>query len=160
MGRLCILILLIFCMSTFCFSCSASYQSYEVPEKKDLGDNKYEYVNSPLYEGTKAGAFNPELGSAEAAVAKFLSSKARQDATWKEALIPESEWSDRLKRKLEDWKNWKITKWQLKGLQIDNSRAYLTVYFEIEYDGETDDGEDEFELVLKNGVWMVLYPPT
>ena len=40
------------------------------------------------------------------------------------------------------------------------SRAYLTVYFEIEYDGDTDDGEVEFELVLKNSKWMVLALPT
>jgi len=135
---------------------------YEAPEKKDLGNNEYEYVNSPLYEGSEAGAFNPELGSAEAAVAKFLSSKARQDNTWKEALVPEAEWTSRLKSKLKDWENWKITKWQLKSIQVfnSNSSAYLTAYFEIEYDGEKDDGEDEFELVLKNGVWMVFTPPT
>ena len=160
MHRLLLPVLFVFCLLTFCYSCSTSSQSYEPPEKKDLGDNRYEYVNSPLYEGSEAGAFNPELGSAEAAVAKFLSSKARQDNAWKDALVPEAEWTDRLKRKLEEWKNWKITKWQLKSLQIDNSRAYLTVYFEIEYDGGTDDGEDEFELVLKNSKWKVLAPPT
>ena len=119
MHRLLLPVLFVFCLLTFCYSCSTSSQSYEPPEKKDLGDNRYEYVNSPLYKGSEAGAFNPELGSAEAAVAKFLSSKARQDNAWKDALVPEAEWTDRLKRKLEEWKNWKITKWQLKSLQID-----------------------------------------
>lgn len=160
MYRSCVLVLFIFCLLIVCYSCSASYQSYEAPVKKDLGNNEYEYINSPLYEGSEAGAFNPELGSTEAAVAKFLSSKARLDGAWKEALVPEAEWTDRLKRKLAEWENWKITKWQLKSLRIDDSKAYLTAYFEIEYDGERDDGEDEFELILKNGIWMVLAPPT
>ncbi len=51
-------------------------------------------------------------------------------------------------------------KWQLKSFELNDDEAYLTVYFEIEYDGGTDDGEDEFELVKRNGVWMILYPPT
>ena len=155
-----LLLLFVFCLLALCYACSTSYQSYEAPERKDLGNNEYEYVNSPLYEGSEAGAFDPELGSPEAAVAKFLSSQARGDSAWKGALVPEAEWPDRLKSKLEDWAEWKILKWQLKALQMDDSRAYITVYFEIEYDGDTDDGEDEFELVRKNGVWMVLYPPT
>ena len=66
----------------------------------------------------------------------------------------------RVKRKLAKWENWKITKWQLKNLQVDDSKAYLTTYIEIEYDGEKDDSDDEFELILKNGIWMVLAPPT
>ncbi len=160
MNRSCVLVLLVFCLLTACYSCSTSFQTYKAPERKDLGNNEYEYSNSPLYEGSEAGAFNPELGSAEAAVARFLSSKARLDSAWREAIVPEAEWTDRLKRKLMKWENWKITKWQLKSLRIDNSNAYLTTYFEIEYEGEKDDGEDEFELILKNGIWMVLSPPT
>jgi len=161
MKRQCTLILCIFFLFTvFFYSCSTSSKPYNAPERKDLGDNKFEYIDSPLFEGPDAGAFNPELDSAEAAVAKFLSSEARQDGAWKEALIPESEWSDRLKRQLETWDEWKILKWQLKSIQIEDSTAYLTVYFEIEYDGKTDDGEDDFELVLKNGVWMIIAPPT
>ena len=154
-----------FIFSTFflfiiCSSCSSSFKPYEIPQKNDLGNNEYEYINSPLYEGSDAGVFNPALESAEAAVVKFLSSKSRKDEIWKEALIPETEWTDRLKRKLSQWDKWKITKWQLKRIETDENRAYLTVYFEIEYEGDTDDGEDEFELILKNGKWMVLYPPT
>ena len=142
------------------FACAQSAKTYNPPEKKDLGDNNYEYIDSPLYAGSEAGAFDPELGSAEAAVAKFLSSRVRGDDAWKGALLPEAEWNDRLKSKLKDWAEWKILKWQLKRILIYSDTAGLTVYFEIEYKGDTDDGEDEFELIKKNGVWMILYPPT
>ena len=144
----------------FCFACSQSAKTYNAPEKKDLGENNYEYIDSPLYAASEAGAFDPELGSAEEAVAKFLSSRVRGDEAWKDALIPEVEWDDRLKSKLEDWAEWKILKWQLKRIVINGNRAGLTVYVELEYKGDTDDGEDEFELIKKNGVWRIFYPPT
>ena len=160
MKKSCLFIFSVFFLVWGYYSCSTSIQPYNTPERKDLGDNMFEYVNSPLYEESMAKAFNPELGSPEAAVAKFLSSKARKDSAWKEALVPEEEWTDRLKRKIEEWNTWKILKWQLKRIEIDEDKAYVTVYFEIEYEGGTDEGEDEFELILRNGIWRVFYPPT
>ena len=148
------------CIIVFCLFCSTSYKPYEAPEKKDLGENTFEYVDSPLYEGSDAEAFNPELGTPEAVVVKFLSSRARGDKVWEETVAPPEERNDRLNRILNKWNDWKLTKWQLKRLEIDDDEALLMVYFEIIYDGDkTDDGEDEFELELVNGVWMIKYPP-
>lgn len=154
-------IVCIFFILMVCSFCSQSNQVYKAPERQDIGDKVYEYVNSPLFEGKEAGAFDPELGSPEAAVVKFLCSKVRQDGVWKEALVPEEEWTDRLKRKLEDWDEWQVTKWKLKNIEfVNQKRIYLTVYFGIKIGGDTDEGEDEFELVLSDGVWKILYPPT
>jgi len=145
------------------FSCTSSSSSrlYTPPDKNDLGNNEYEYISSPLYEGTEAGDCNPKPDSSpEAAVVKFLASQARGDDAWKSALIPEADRNDRLTRKLNSWGEWKITKWQLRKLQLEETRAYITVYFEISYEGGLDDVEDEFELRLKDGVWLIVYPPT
>lgn len=154
------ILLSILYLIVFCLSCSTSFEPYEAPEKKDLGENTFEYVDSPLYEGSDAGAFNPDLGTPEAVVVKFLSSRARGDKIWEETVATQEERNDRLNRILAKWDDWKLTKWQLKRLEIDDDEALLMVYFEIIYDGtNTDDGEDEFELELVNGVWMIKYPP-
>lgn len=156
-GSVCIF----FIIMMFSF-CSQSNQIYKAPERQDIGDKIYEYVDSPLFGGKEAGAFDPELGSPEAAVVKFLCSKVRQDGVWKEALVPEEEWTDRLKRKLESWDRWQVTKWQLKSIQdVNENRVYLTVYMQLKIEGEIEEGEDDFELVLSHGgVWRILYPPT
>lgn len=156
-----LLVIVILMASGFSCTSSSTTRLYSAPEKKDLGNQEYEYVESPLYEGTEAGDFDPKPDSTpEAAVVKFLSSQARGDDAWNNALIQEAEKNDRLTRKLNSWNEWKITKWQLKKLQLDENRAYLTVYFEISYEGGLDDGEDEFELRLKDGTWLIVYPPT
>ncbi|MBN1273573.1 MAG: hypothetical protein JXB26_15005 [Candidatus Aminicenantes bacterium] len=155
------IICLLFFSNAFLSSSLLSFKTYVPPERKKIKENVYEYIESPLYEGEEAGAFNPELGTPEAAVAKFMSSKARGDEAWKEALIPEYEWFERLRWKLETWAEWKVLKWQLREIQFNSQRSvYLTVFMEIEYKGETDSGEDEFELTLKNGKWLILTPPT
>ena len=161
MRKLYLATLLIFLVLIISYACANSFQNYKAPERQETGENKFEYVDSPVYEGSDAGTFDPELGSVEAAVVKFLSSKNRQDEVWKAALVPEKEWTDRLNRKLEDWENWEILKWQLRRVEfINENRAFLTVYFEIDVEGDTHEGEDEFELVKKNEVWLILYPPT
>lgn len=161
MCRLCLKIVTVLSILMFGFACSQSSQTYSAPEKKDLGDNQFEYIDSPIYAGSEAGAFDPELGTPEAAVVKYLSSYARGDDVWKDALIPESEWDDRLKRKLAEWAEWKVHKWQLKSISFkDDNEVYLSVWAEIEIDGDVDEGQDEFELIKRNGVWIIVYPPT
>jgi len=143
-----------------CLSCSSAIQKYQVPEKANLGGGTFEYVNSPLFEGAEAGAFDPKLGSPEAAVVKFLCSFVRKDEAFEEALVPLGERDARLDDKLETWREWKVTKWRLRTLYLDDDRAALTVYFGIAVQGEEDDGEDEFSLIRRNGIWLILYPPT
>jgi hypothetical protein len=37
---------------------------------------------------------------------------------------------------------------------------WVRAWFEILVGGATDDGEDEFELALGDGVWRIVRPPT
>ena len=97
------ILLPILCLVVFCQSCSSSFEPYETPEKKDLGENTFKYVDSPLYEGSDAEAFNPDLGTPEAVVVKFLSSRARVDKIWEETVASQADRNDRLNRILAKW---------------------------------------------------------
>ena len=37
------------------FACAQSAKTYNPPEKKDLGDNNYEYIDSPFMQDQKPG---------------------------------------------------------------------------------------------------------
>jgi hypothetical protein len=39
-------------------------------------------------------------------------------------------------------------------------RMWVRTWFEIVVEGDTDDGEDELELTLAEGVWRIVRPST
>ena len=108
--------------------------------------------------GTARG-LDPAPTSAEAAVVKFLASHARADDAWRDATTASP--SGRSERALEEWEEWQLERFQLRGRKdLGADSAYVRVFFEISIDGRSDGGEDEFEVAREAGGWRVTQPPT
>jgi hypothetical protein len=112
-----------------------------------------------MVDAPKAEWLNPVPDSPEAAVVKFLASRVRGDDAWQGAMV--SSPSDRAKRSLDEWADWELTRFQLRGKKETGPDAYyVRTYFEIAVEGDTDEGEDEFEVVREGGGWRVAGVPS
>ena len=68
--------------------------------------------------------------------------------------------SDRIQRLLKEWDEWQLERFQLRGRKDPRTdEAYIKVFFEISVEGDTDDGEDEFEVVREGEGWRIARPP-
>jgi len=132
---------------------------YTPPALGADSDGKSLYVNAPMIDGSKAAALDPVLDSPEAAVVKFLASRVRGDQKWRAAMVAKP--SDRTNRALSEWDEWTLTRFQLRGRQDSGpDSVWVTVHFEITFDGRSDGGEDEFEVGREDGGWRVIRPPS
>ena len=134
--------------------------AYTPPATRSGADGADTYVGAPVVDRSAAAALDPALGAPEAAVVKFLASRTRGDDRWREAMVPGPP-DARLDRALADWAQWRVQRFQLRGRELTGSdTARVRAWFEITVDGTTDEGEDEFELALVDGVWRIVRPPT
>ena len=153
-GLLSILIL------SFCAACNKApaETAYTPPQTMGADGDWQSYVDPPLIEAALAKTLNPSLATPEGAVVKFLSSRLRGDAGWKQAMAEPI--SSKAQRSLDEWDDWDLQRFQLKARRLDNqASALVRVYFEIRYGDDQDSGEDEFDLVNDNGDWRVRSPP-
>lgn len=133
--------------------------AYTPPAVATEGDGAETYVEAPMIDAAAAQGLNPIPDSPEAAAVKFLASRVRGDAAWKEAMT--ADLSDRGKRGLEAWEEWKLERFQLRKRQPSGSNSYwITVYFEISIDGDTDDGTDEIGVSREGDGWRVFEVPS
>lgn len=141
-------------------ACSgADSTPYTPPATEAASDGWQRHVNAPMVDQATAKNINPKPDSPEAAVVKFLASRARGDDAWKGAMV--SNPSDRAKRALAEWDEWQIQRFQLRARKEPRANeAYVKVFFEIKVKDKTDDGEDEFELKREGNEWRISRPPT
>ena len=133
--------------------------AYTPPTTRAGADGAEAYVDPPLVDRAAAASLDPALGTPEAAVVKFLASRARGDDRWREAMGRDAE--PAAERALAQWADWQVQRFQLRGRKAaGEGRMWVRTWFEIVVDGDTDDGEDEFELALSDGVWRIVRPPT
>lgn len=133
--------------------------SYTPPEVTAEEGGAETYVEAPMIDASAARGLNPIPDSPEAAVVKFLASRVRGDDAWKDAMTADP--SDRGKRGLETWDEWKLERFQLRERQPSGSNSYwITVYFEISIGGDTDDGTDEIGVSREGDGWRVFEVPS
>ena len=131
--------------------------TYTPPATRPGADGADSFVDAPVVDRAAASSLDPMLGPPEAAVVKFLASRVRGDERWREAMAPGAGGE----RALAEWAEWQVRRFQLRGRQrVGEGAMRVSAWFEIEVDGATDEGEDEFELALVDGVWRILRPPT
>lgn len=133
------------------------------PPATTAGDDGWEtYVDAPTVDRGAARGLDPDpLDSPEAAVVKFLASQARGDGKWEDAMAVNL--SDGAKRSLDEWREWTLESFQLRGRKPygDGSRAWVRVHFVISIGDDRDEGEDEFDVVnLPTLGWRVADPPS
>lgn len=132
--------------------------SYTPPGTEAAADGWLTYVGAPMVDRAAAEELDPAPDSPESAVVKFLASRARGDDAWREAIV--SDPSGRTQRALGAWDEWQLERFQLRGRKDPRSdEAYIKVFFEISVEGDTDDGEDEFEVIREGDEWRVARPP-
>jgi hypothetical protein len=112
-----------------------------------------------MIDGAAARDLDPIPDSPEAAAVKFLASRVRGDTAWNGAMA--SDLTDRARRGLEQWDDWKLERFQLRSRQPSGSNNYwLKVYFEVSIDGDQDDGTDDFGVVRQGNGWRVFEVPS
>ncbi len=132
--------------------------AYVAPASQPSGDGWETYPAAAMVDGEAARHLNPIPDSPEAAVVKFLASRVRGDDAWEDAMVASP--SDRARRALDEWQEWELSRFQLRGKKETSADSYyVKTYFEIAVDGDTDEGEDEFEVVREGGGWRVSSPP-
>ena len=143
-------------------ACSGSGGPYTAPATTAGDDGWQMYVDAPTVDADDAERLDPEpLDSPEAAVVKFLASHVRGDDQWKQTRPVNM--GDRGQRAFDQWQDWDLESFQLRGRKPygDGSRAWVRVHFVISANGDTDEGEDEFDVVnLPTLGWRVASPPT
>lgn len=120
---------------------------YTPPATTASEDGWETYVNAPTVDRGAARGLDPDASqSPEAAVVKFLASRLRGDRAWRDSMAVEQ--SDRARRSLEEWDEWTLEGFQLRGRKPhgDGSRAWIRVHFVISIGDDRDEGEDEFEV--------------
>jgi hypothetical protein len=133
--------------------------AYTPPATRAGADGAEAYVDAPMVDRSAAASLDPALGTPEAAVVKFLASRARGDDRWRESMTRDA--GPAAERALTQWADWQVQRFQLRGRKpAGEGRMWVRAWFEIIVGGATDDGEDEFELALSDGVWRIVRPPT
>lgn len=116
------------------------------------------YEDAPVVDAATAKSINPTMDTPEGAVVRFLASRVRGDGEWKGAMVADP--SDRTLRQLQQWEEWTLERFQLRARKAkDDGTAWIRVYFEISFNGRSDEGEYEFEVMREGDEWRVVSPP-
>ncbi len=154
------LAVLSFLVLSLCTACgnAPAETAYTPPQATGASGDWQNYVDAPIVDAAGAKGMNPGLETPEGAVVKFLSSRLRGDAGWKQAMAEPITRS--AQSSLDEWDEWELQRFQLKARRLDDqASALVRVYFEIRYGDDEDSGEDEFDLVQQDGAWRVRSPP-
>lgn len=131
---------------------------YTPPRTETAADGWSVFVDAPMVDRAAAEILDPTPDSPEAAVVKFLASRARGDDAWQGSMV--SDLSNRAKRALAEWDEWQVQRFQLRARKEPRpNEAYIKAFFEISVKGDTDDGEDDFELMREGNEWRISRPP-
>jgi hypothetical protein len=97
----------------------------------------------------------------ESVVMYFYASRIRGDKEWEKVIQQPDERSDRMNRKLEDYAQWTILEYKfVSKVDKGDDRAFVKLWMKINVEGETDEGEDEAEVELIDGKWLITSIPT
>lgn len=97
----------------------------------------------------------------ESVVTYFYASKIRGDRSWEEVLPDKKSRSERLKRKLLAYEEWKIIQFKLVGqAEAAKNKLWVKIFMVIEYQGKTESGEDEVTIERIDGKWIITSIPT
>lgn len=97
----------------------------------------------------------------QAVVMFFYASRIRGDKEWEKVCLPENERSDKMKRKLEEYKTWTILEYKFVSVkEKSDDKCFVSLWMKISVDGEVDEGEDEATVELIDGKWIITSIPT
>ena len=133
---------------------------YEAPKTKPKDkDGWLNYLDPPSYDAQSVSGVFPGTASPEAAVVHYLASRVRGDKRYRETLSASCD--RRCASKLEDHDQWTFLAFRLVGKkEYAPGKLWVKVWFQIEYEGQRDDGEDDFEVLEEAGAYRILYVPT
>jgi hypothetical protein len=119
------------------------------------------FENILTIDSTNAYSINDFENTPESIVMFFYASKIRNDDEWKQVLPEESERSERLSRKLEEYENWIFTKFKLVSkMEYEKNKTWIKIFMEIEFDSQQDSGTDEVTVEFIDGKWIITSVPT
>jgi hypothetical protein len=140
-------------------SAASAPSAFSPPTTRDGGSGWLEYVDAAPLDRSSARGVAPGDASAEAAVTHFYASRLRGDERWREVLT--SPPSARLERGLAELQSWKFHSFQLVARkERAPGSLWVRVRFEIEVDGDRDEGTDEVGVRLVDGRWRIESVPS
>jgi hypothetical protein len=117
--------------------------------------------DAPLIDSKNATSIKSYENTLESVVTYFYASRIRKDQEWQKVVLATKDQSERLKNQLKTYDEWTITKFHLVSkTEFQPGRYWVKVYFEIEMDGDVEDGTDEAEVKLIDGKWVITEVPT
>jgi len=120
-----------------------------------------QYENASFINIANANQIDSYENSPGSVVVYFYASMIRGDEKWKKVMIPEKKWSEVLKSKMEDYRQWKFHQFKLvKKQKAAENRYWIEVFMEIEFKGEKDSGNDDVTVEKIKGKWRITSVPT
>jgi hypothetical protein len=139
---------------------AAGETSAYTPPAGESGENGWTtYRDAPTLDRSSAAGVYPGDASVEAAVTHFYASRLRGDDRYREVLVPSP--SDRLERGLDEYDDWTFRAFRLVGKkETAGGGTWVKVWFEIEVDGDTDDGTDDVSVEPVDGALRIAEVPS
>lgn len=118
------------------------------------------FENAQLIDATNAASFTNFENTPESVVSYFYASKIRNDEKWKEVILSERDRTPTLKMKLDDYEKWKFSKFKLISKEKSaGTGLWLTIFMEIEINGEREEETDQVTVQLINDKWIIVSVP-
>ncbi len=136
----------------------AAAPAFTPPVTRAGEEGQAKYVDPPTYDATKVADLAPGTGSPEAAVVHYMASRVRGDRRHREVMSRAC--SSDCAEALAEHDQWKFRAFRLVAREAESpDRVWITVWMQIEYEGEMDEGEDEFTVVEEAGQFRILEVP-
>ncbi len=131
---------------------------YAPPESNEDADGNLVYVDPPSYDASGVVDLAPGTATPEAAVVTYLASRIRGDERYREVMVADCE--RRCQRGLAEHDTWTFLEFRLVSRGQEQDRLYFKAWFKITYEGDEDEGTDDFTLIRENGEWRIAEVPT
>lgn len=95
----------------------------------------------------------------ESMVTYYFASRIRKDDDWKKVLPDPSRWSSRMQYSIKTHNQWNFVEFKNLGLYKGKYGSYVKVHITIEFEGRRDGGQDDVELQMENGRWIISKVP-
>lgn len=136
----------------------AASSTFTPPATRASEEGPLNYVDPPTYDATKVADLAPGTGSPEAAVVHYMASRVRGDRRHREVMSRAC--SSDCAEALAEHDRWKFRAFRLVAREADSpGQVWITVWMEIEFEGERDEGEDQFTVVEEAGQFRILEVP-
>jgi hypothetical protein len=129
-------------------------------------DGVEDYIDPVIYDSSNTADLAPGQASPEAAVVHVYASLIRGDTRFREVIAPSSILPPDISEDLRNYSFMETITWDVKRVKLHSRRQYqpgrmwITLWMEVSYQGELDEGTDEVELILVEGKWYVVRLPT